>query len=49
MDTVNKLLIGLIGLTALAVILKGGGTAANNVLSGLADFNSKTFGTFLNG
>lgn len=47
MSTVEKLIGGLIALTALAVILKDGGRSANTVLGGLADFNTKTFGTFL--
>lgn len=47
MGTVEKLIGGLIALTALAVVLKDGGRSANTVLSGLADFNNKTFGTFL--
>lgn len=47
MSLLEKLLAGLIGLTALAVVLKDRGQSANNVLGGLASFNEKTFGTFL--
>lgn len=47
MGTLEKLLAGLIGLTALAVVLKDGGRSANTVLGGLAEFNTKTFGAFL--
>lgn len=49
MGTIEKLIGGLIALTALAVILKDGGRSANSVLGGLGDFNNKTFGTFLRG
>lgn len=47
MSLLEKLLAGLIGLTALAVVLKDRGQAANNVLGGLGQFNDKTFGMFL--
>lgn len=49
MSVLDKLLVGLIGLTALAVVLKDNGQSANNVLNGLGQFNQKTFGLFLNG
>lgn len=48
MSTLDKLLGGLIGLTALAVIFRDP-AGTNSILGGLADFNNKTFGTFING
>lgn len=48
METVNKLLGVLFALTALALLLKGGGQSASTILGSLGDFNQKTFGTFLN-
>lgn len=49
MSLLEKVLAGLVGLTALAVVLKDRGQAANNVLSGLGQFNNQTFGMFLRG
>jgi hypothetical protein len=46
MGTIDKLLGGLIMLTALVVIVRDPG-GVNTVLGGLADFNNKTFGTFI--
>lgn len=48
MDTLNKIIGGLIALTALTVIIRDP-QGVNTVLSGFADFNSKTFGTFIRG
>jgi hypothetical protein len=48
MDTLNKLIGGLIALTALAVIFRNP-AGTNSILGGLADFNNKTFGTFIQG
>ncbi len=47
MSTLEKFLMGLIGLAVVAIIFRGGGSAANNILGGLAGFNERTFGTFL--
>lgn len=49
MSTIEKLIGGLVMLTAIALVLKDGGRSANSVLGGLGDFNNKTFGTFLRG
>lgn len=48
MDTLNKLIGGLIALTALAVIVRDP-QGVNTVLTGFAEFNNKTFGTFIRG
>ena len=46
MNLAEKLIGGLIGLRALVVVVRDA-NGANQVLRGLADFNRKTFGTFI--
>jgi hypothetical protein len=48
MDTLNKLIGGLIALTAITVIVRDA-SGVNTVLTSFAEFNNKTFGTFLSG
>lgn len=48
MDGLNKFLGALVGLTVLALLLRGGGRSADTVISSFAKFNRETFGTFLN-
>ena len=43
MDTLNKFLAGAIALSFAVIIFKDGGQGANQILSGFADFNVRTF------
>jgi hypothetical protein len=45
MDFATKFFAGAFGLIALFLLLKDGGSGANQILSGLASFNQKTFST----
>jgi hypothetical protein len=45
MELATKFFAGAFGLIALYLLLKDGGSGANQIFNGLASFNQKTFST----